>query len=587
MNNWPQCARIPAALLAIPMILAADGAVPSRGAENVAKPPNIVFLIADDMLPRHFNCLQQGKGRNLTPNIDRLAREGVVMTQQYCVSPVCTPSRYNVLTGTYASRATNREFLRETNANGGQTKVEFNTHILEETPTLARFLTKAGYTTGMVGKNHVVEVNGLEAFPDFDASARAPENSSRLRANHEKVCQAIRDIGFDYVDRVYHNNPDFLGLREVAVQNMDWITEGAVRFLGQVHEQPFFLYMATTVPHGPTKGSRSWNADPRLSPLGYLPQSPMVQPARQTIPRRIEDAGLQVNDDTCNMLWLDDAVGAVLEMLERNGQLENTVVFFCSDHGQEAKGTLYEGGVLSPSIVWRQGGFPAGASCDALVNIVDFAPTMLDIAGYDYSDVSFDGESFLPYLNGEPQVGDRVMYYELGYARAIRKGSWKYLAVRYPARVENMSLEQRKRLLETWNDKRRRRHMGIVTEDPSKPFSHLTAIPGGGDAERNSTGSRPGYFDRDQLYDLSEDPREQVNVAGRPEHAAVLKEMKHLLNEQVLSLPGVFGEFGKPRDEAEMALEAPPSVSRRRTGDRYEVGTVQPGESPDGDDELH
>ena len=61
--------------------------------------PNIIFFIADDMLPKHFNCLPQGKGKNLTPNIDRLAAEGIVMDEQHCASPICTPSRYNVLTG--------------------------------------------------------------------------------------------------------------------------------------------------------------------------------------------------------------------------------------------------------------------------------------------------------------------------------------------------------------------------------------------------------------------------------------------------------------------------------------------------------
>ncbi|QDV63460.1 sulfatase family protein [Crateriforma conspicua] len=507
--------------------------------------PNVVFFIADDMLPHHFNCLAEGKGRNLTPNLDRLAGEGVVMVNQYCASPICTPSRYNVLTGTYASRATNPAFLQTTQNNGGQTKVEFNTHIMKDTPTLPRMLKRAGYETAMVGKNHVVEVAGLETFPDFDASAKAPENITRLKANHDKVCQAIREIGFDYVDRVYHNNPHFLGLHEVAVQNMEWITEGAINFLDQDHDRPFFLYMATTVPHGPTNGPQSWNADPLISPLGYLDRAPDVQPARQTIPERIRQAGLSVNDDTCNLLWLDDAVGALIKKLEQTNQLQNTVFFFYSDHGQKAKGTLYEGGVHNPSIVWRPGGFPVGSTSDALVHVVDFAPTIVQIAGVDPSTGSFDGESFLGYLNGTPATSDRVLYFELGYTRAVRKGSWKYLAVRYPADIENMSMEQRKRTLENWNAARRRRHVRIVTEDPSLPFSHLTAIPGGGDAESGSTGSLPGYYDRDQLYNLDDDPGEQNNLAGAPEYAEKLREMKQILNAHVLRLPGTFGEFGK------------------------------------------
>jgi arylsulfatase A-like enzyme len=504
-----------------------------------AEKPNVIFFIADDMLPKHFNCLPQGEGKNLTPNIDRLANEGVVMLEQHCASPICTPSRYNVLTGTYASRAQN-EWFKSNTKKEGQTVVEFNTHIIKGQQTLPGLLKQSGYTTGMVGKNHVVEAHGLKRFKDFDASAKDPENVSILKANHDHVCQAMREIGFDYADRVYHNNPDFLGLHEVAVQNMDWITEGGIHFLKQKRDNPFFLYFATTVPHGPTSENRSWNADPLISPVGYLNEAPKGQPARDTIPERLKKAGLPVDDDTTNMLWLDDAVGALINTLEETGEIDNTVIFFYSDHGQMSKGTLYQGGVHNPCIVWKKGGFPVGKTSDALVHIVDFAPTILDMAGADCNGTEFDGKSYLPILNGEPQTGDRIMYFELGYARAIRKGNWKYLAVRYPEHIENMTPEERARVLEEWNAERHRKHLRIVTEDPTKPFSHLTAIPGGGDAERKSTGSYPGYFDRDQLYDLSKDPREQKNLASDPEYKQKLEEMKREMKRILDSLPGDF-----------------------------------------------
>lgn len=508
--------------------------------------PNVIFFIADDMLPKHFNCLPQGKGKNLTPNIDRLAKEGTLMRQMHVASPVCTPSRYNVLTGNYASRANNAWF-KQTTEKEGQTVVEFNTHIIPSDITLPKLLQKAGYTTGMAGKNHVVEVKGLKTFPDFDASAKDPKNVSKLKANHDHVLQAIREVGFDYAANVYHNNPDFLGLHDVAVQNMDWITEGGVNFLNQEHDEPFFLYFATTVPHGPTAEKRSWNADSKVSAIGYLDEAPHVQPARDTIPQRLKSAGLPVNDNTANMLWLDDALGALIDSLDNSGELDSTVIFFISDHGQLSKGTVYQGGVYNPGIVWKKGGFPVGSTCDALTSIVDFAPTILDMAGYDYSDVEFDGESFLPYLNGAPQNEDRVLYFELGYARGVRKGDWKYMAIRYPEEVENMSLEERTRVLEEWNAERRRKHLNIVTEDPSQPFSHLTAVPGGGDAEKRSTGSYPGYFDRDQLYNLANDPREQVNLANQPEYATKLAEMKAVLQKQLETLPGGFGELKKAK----------------------------------------
>lgn len=503
--------------------------------------PNIVFFIADDMLPKHFNFLPQGKGRNLTTNIDRLADGGVVMSGMHVASPICTPSRYNVLTGNYASRANNTSFRQRTK-NEGQAVVEFNTHIVKNDVTLQKLLKQAGYATGFVGKNHVVEVDDLKKFPDFDASAKDPGNVAKLKANHDHICQAIRETGFDYVERVYHDNPDFLGLHEVAVQNMDWITEGGVNFIRGHHDKPFFLYFATTVPHGPTKAQRSWNADPHISPVGYLDddQLPKVQPARETIPERLAAAGLPVNDDTANMLWLDDAVGALIKKLEETGTLESTIFFFFSDHGQNAKGTVYQGGVHDPCIVWKKGGFPVGKECGALTHITDFAPTILDMAGVDHSAVKFDGKSFLPCLQGGHGDENRVLYFELGYACGVRKGDWKYMAIRYPEAVEEMTLEERQKVLDEWNAERRRKHLRIVTEDATKPFSHLTPIPGGGDAERRSTGSYPGYYDRDQLYDLSADPKEQKNLANDPACKEKLEEMQGELRKILDTLPGKF-----------------------------------------------
>ena len=506
--------------------------------EPVAR-PNIIFFIADDMRPHHFNCLPEGRGRNLTPNLDRLAREGTLLTGQHVVSPICTPSRFACLTGRYPSRSRNPWFEERTAAEG-QTVVEFNTYILASDPTLPKYLQKAGYVTGMAGKNHAIAVDGLEAFPDFDASAREPGNAARLKRNHERVCEAVRSAGFDEAGSVYHNNPDFLGLGEVAVQNMDWITQAGVAFIERHRDQPFFLYFATTVPHGPTNAARSWNADPLLTAEGYLEAPLDVQPPRHTIPERLQAAGLPVTDDTANMLWLDDALGALLGAIEETGVLGRTVIFFFNDHGQQAKGTLYQGGVHDPSIVWRKGGFPCGPTLSAPLSNVDFAPTILHLAGAEVGGDAFDGMDFLPYLEGAPYPEERALYFELGYARAVRKGNWKYLAVRYPEAIATMSPAKRADVLETWNAERRRKHMPIVTTDPTRPFSHLTPIPGGGHAEVESTGTYPGYYDADQLYDLYRDPDEQNNLAGDPAYAEQLTALQEALRARLEDLPGTF-----------------------------------------------
>lgn len=492
------------------------------------------------MRPYHFNCLEEGKGKNLTPNIDRLAIEGTVLMGQHVVSPVCTPSRYNCLTGRYASRATNQFFIDTTAKNENQTVVGFNTHITPEDATLQKYLQEAGYVTGMTGKNHVVQVEGIQTFKSYEENAKDPEVVEILRSNHELVKNAVARSGFDFVGNVYHNNPDFLGIHEIAVQNMDWITEGGLNFLKTTKEKPFFLYFATTVPHEPFTEARSWNADPRITAIGYLDEAPKVQPARHTIAERLIKAGLPVNEDTANMLWLDDALGALMDQLEKTGELDNTIIFFFSDHGQNAKGTLYKGGVYDPSIVWRKGGFPVGNVLADKVSNVDFAPTILDMAGQSWKDKAFDGVSFLSALNGLSTLKDRVLYHELGYARAIQIGDYKYLAVRYPSKYENMTLEERKEKLEKWNADRERRHIPIVTRDFTKPFSHLTPLPGGGHAENESTGAYPHYYDRDQLYNITKDPNEQINLANDPEYQAQYMKMKTELAKIIQSLPGDF-----------------------------------------------
>jgi arylsulfatase A len=211
------------------------------------------------MVPEMFNCLPQGKGQNLSPNLDRLATEGVLMENQYVVSPVCTPSRYNCLTGNYASRASNAAFLKNTEKEEGQTVIQWNTFITENEKILPQYLKELGYRTGMVGKNHVIEVNGLEPFPDFNASAHDPVVKQKLERNYEKVRHAILEKGFDYVEGIYNNNPDFIGVRELAVQNMDWIAEAGLNFIDTSKDQPFSFILPLQYPMAlQTKSDRGW-----------------------------------------------------------------------------------------------------------------------------------------------------------------------------------------------------------------------------------------------------------------------------------------------------------------------------------------
>jgi arylsulfatase A-like enzyme len=501
--------------------------------------PNIIFFIADDMYPEMFNCLPEGEGKNLTPNLDRLAAEGTIMMNQYVVSPVCTPSRFNCLTGNYASRATNKQFLAKTEHEEGQTVIQWNSFITDQDRILPHYLKELGYTTGMVGKNHVIAAGGLEGFPDFNADPRDPEIAKKIEDNYLKVEKSILNCGFDFTGGIYHNNPNFIGVSELAVQNLDWITKAGVEFIDENHEKQFFLYYATTVPHGPTEPERSWNADPTITAGGFLEEAPEVMPPRHTIPERLIEAGLGGYDKE-NVLWLDDALGALISKLEEHNILEKSIIFFFNDHGQHAKGTLYQGGAFNPSIIWKAGGFPCGDVCEAKISNVDFAPTILELAGAENPERGFDGRSFKAALDGKESESRESLFFELGYARAVIMGNYKYYAVRYPEYAKNWTPEERAEILDRYNEGRAFRNMVIVNRDPEKSFSHLEVVPGGGHAENHSYGKNPGYFDPDQLYDLAADPGEMTNLANSPEYEEILLDLKAELQKYLDDLPGKF-----------------------------------------------
>jgi len=442
------------------------------------------------------------------------------------------------MTGKYASRATNEGFLRNTEKNEGQTLIQWNTHVTENDKILPHYLNEVGYATGMVGKNHVVEVQGIQRFPDFNADPRLPEIEKKIKENYAQVVKTIKVRGFDFADGIYHNNPWAVGVDEMAVHNLDWITAAGLEFIEQHHDNPFFLYFATTIPHGPGAAERAWNANPLITPNGFLEKAPDVMPDRNTIPERIEKAGLSGKRKE-NVLWLDDALGALISKLEELDILDNTIIFFFNDHGQLAKGTLYQGGVYNPSIIWKSNGFPCGNKSDAKITNVDFAPTILDLAGADFNVENFDGRSFKGVLNGEMKSRESI-YFELGFGRAVTKGKYKYYALRYPEYAQNWNDEDRETALNRYNTNRRARNRNIVNEDPSLPFSHIMLLPGGGDAEHRSYGKKSGYFDLDQLYDLEADPDEMVNLVDDPGHQEVLKEMKAELQKYLDDLPGKF-----------------------------------------------
>ena len=238
------------------------------------------------MYPNMFNNIAEGVDKagmpkNLTPSLDRLAKEGIWLDNIKVVSPVCTPSRYICLTGNYASRATNSHFLSTSKNNDGQPVIQWSSFIVPgKEKTMGTYFQNLGYKTGFVGKNHVIESLaqvGYKAKTDLNANPKDPKVKEGLLYLYHELQNDIKKCEFDYADGLDHNNPKFLGVKALASHNMDWITEKGLDFIEKNKNEPFLLYFATT---RPTNNKQSWMADRRITPIGILNKAPEVLPQK-------------------------------------------------------------------------------------------------------------------------------------------------------------------------------------------------------------------------------------------------------------------------------------------------------------------
>jgi arylsulfatase A-like enzyme len=501
--------------------------------------PNIVLICADDL---SFNEIGPYLGRGMpaddpyhgqpvhTPHIDSLAGEGALLTRYYATSAICTPSRYSILTGRLASRSPG--ILRQFPA-GSPATITWNTPVEPQEGNLAKLLKSLGYATGFVGKWH----NGN---PRMDFSGVAPEADPAdpqvagiVRRAYDRGVEHLRGgLGFDFVDRVYFGNKEYLPAR-LQVHNLEWIAEGAVEFIDRHAGGPFFLYMATSAPHG-DQFSRFWQDNPCNTPAGVLRRRPeTAMPARENLLSRLRELG--VSEVTAMAAWIDDAVGAVLGRLEALGLAENTVVVFTCDHLARGKYTCYEGSRV-PFLVRWPARIRSGLETDALCANVDLACTLTRLAGGELpADYVTDGVSFADLLLEPDRPHDRRkhIYLECSNIRGIVTQRWKYIANRVTDDVMSR-IEADEREARATGRKR------LVGWDGRKnPHKH---------AEQEgiryfASGEFPDYFDPDQLYDLEADPWEQQNLASDPRHAETLAGLKETLREELARLPHSFGEF--------------------------------------------
>ncbi|MHC4744393.1 MAG: sulfatase family protein [Planctomycetota bacterium] len=504
------------------LAVAAPGFVNSSRAARKNPEPNIVFFLVDDYDKPEVSVYG---AKVLTPNLHRLAKGGITFHNAHMTSTVCTPSRYTCLTGRYAGSSYSAKYLEECPP-GTQGLPAFNVALEEDNMNLARVLAQNGYATGFVGKYHV--------GPEIDKGNAAeyglhyiPKNSDysdklnrQFAENEKQYRRLIMDKGFTWAKNIYWANTKapFKG------HNPEWTIDAALEFIEDNKDRPFYLHYATTLLHGPNgEWARSLDK-PLVTGQGWIEKPLKVMPPRKTVMERIRKAGLTENE--AGYLWMDDSLGLLLDKLDELGIAENTIVVFIADHGSEMKGSLYKNrGTEVPCIMRWPAGMKKGANCHELIQNTDFVPTWFELAGARLPDkYKIDGISMAPLFQNPNKPVRKYVYNEMGPARSIKTKDWNYIALRY-------TTDQ----------------IAAVRAGENRAVKKLQGLSGGVSRGRE----KPGAFEYDQLYNLTEDPLEQNNLARNPEYKGKLKEMKALLAAELKRFPNrPYGEFIPGRNTA-------------------------------------
>ena len=510
-----------------------------------AEKPNIIFFLVDDYDKPETSVY----GGNVpTPNLDRLAREGMVFHNAYMTSTVCTPSRYTCLTGRYAGSSYSSAYLSEF-PEGMQGLPAFNVALEDDRMNVGRVLAENGYATGFVGKYHVggeeahspeqLKKHGLHNVPK---NAPWSEMINRKQFENEKIHrEMIKEQGFTWAKNIYWSNTKapFKG------HNPEWTAAAALEFIEEHKDGPFYLHYGTTLLHGPNGEWHHSLSKPLVTNEGILDE-PIGLMDRDSVMKRISAAGLTENE--AGYLWMDDSLGMLLDKLDELGIADNTIVLFVADHGSSRKGSLYrQRGTEVPCIMRWPNGMTKGVACDALVQNTDFVPTWFDVAGAKVpKGYKMDGVSIAPlFSNPKADVRDYV-YAEMGASRAVRTKDWSYMALRFTKdQVEEM--RQSKRFVQRT----------------------LTGLSGGISRGRGN----PESMSYDQLYHIASNPEETRNLASNPEFGGKLEEMKKLLVQELKRFPDrPFGEFipggnAMPAGSCDDVLEAMRNTMGQFDGD--------------------
>lgn len=381
----------------LPFLAAAGGTFLPLATVQAAPPakPNLVIILIDDM--GYGDIHPFGSQLNRTPNLDRMAAEGIKMTSFYG-APVCTPSRAQMLTGCYANRVSLPDVIFPASPIG----------LSPAEHTIADLLKAQGYATMAIGKWHVGDQP--EFFPTshgFDHFFGLPYSNDMLPHTNS----AGKVSGYPPLPLLLDKN-----VVEAPV-DQDTLTarytDQAVKFITNNRDHPFFLYLAHTAVHVPLHPGAAFRGKSRNGLYGDW----------------VEE--------------VDWSVGRVLETLKQLKLDDNTLVLFTSDNGpwilkgkdggvagplRGGKATTWEGGMREPTIARWPGKIPANTTCDATASEMDVLPTFVKLAGGEVpTDRKIDGLDIWPLLSGQSQTSphEALYYFNSTKLEAVRSGPWK------------------------------------------------------------------------------------------------------------------------------------------------------------------
>mgnify|MGYP002623236040 CR=1 FL=1 len=420
-----------------------------------AKPLNVIFMLVDDLGWTDLGCY--GGDYFETPNIDRLARQGMKFTQAYSACTVCSPTRASLLTGKYPATLKVTDWITGHVRPFAQLRVpDWTQHLPTNEVTLAQRLKSAGYATASIGKWHLGgEAHRPEVF-GFDVNIGGFDKGSPP----------------NYFSP--YKNPHLTDGPQGEYLT-DRLTQEAVNYIERNKERPFFIYLPHYAVHTPIQAKPEVADKYRNKPL---PSGKEINPAYAALVESV-----------------DDSVGALMKKLDETGIADRTVFFFTSDNGglikqtvnvplRAGKGSAYEGGIRVPLIVRWPGMVKPGSVCDTPVITPDYYPTILEMTGVaDAAGHAVEGASLMPLLRETGGLKRTAIYwhyphYHPGGATphsAIRDGDFKLLEFFEDGRFELYNL--REDIGETVN---------LAAADPDKAM----ALHGKLDLWRRETGAQ-------------------------------------------------------------------------------------------------